>query len=72
MRRPTKSPFRGCLIGLFFDDPRQLVQAANDQGRITHLDPRSSAGPVAGAVFLALRYGSFDKPAFVSQMRQGT
>lgn len=52
------SAMRAAPIGLmFFDEPDQLIQAACDQGRITHQDPRCSAGAVAiaGAVSLALR-----------------
>jgi len=52
------SAMRAAPIGLFFyDNPEMLIQAAHDQGRITHKDPRSSAGAVAisGAVALALR-----------------
>lgn len=68
------SAMRAAPIGLFLDDLQQLIQAAHDQGRITHLDPRSSAGAVAvaGAVFLALRTEAIDKLAFVSQIAQLT
>ena len=48
---------RAAPIGLFFfDKPHMLIQAAHDQGRITHRDPRCSAGAVAisGAVALVL------------------
>ncbi|MEW6162319.1 MAG: ADP-ribosylglycohydrolase family protein [Nitrospirota bacterium] len=47
------SAMRAAPIGLFFfDSPHLLIQAAYDQGRITHKDPRCSAGAVAisGAV----------------------
>lgn len=47
------SAMRAAPIGLMFhDDPQALVAAAHDQGRITHADPRCSAGAVAiaGAV----------------------
>ena len=44
------SAMRAGPIGLlFFDDPDGLVRAAVDQGRITHQDPRCSAGGVAVA-----------------------
>jgi ADP-ribosylglycohydrolase len=45
-------------IGLLYhDDPEGLIQAATDQGIITHADPRCSAGAIAiaGAVALGLR-----------------
>ena len=45
------SAMRAGPIGLiFYDDPSQLVQAACDQGRITHQDSRCSAGAVAIAL----------------------
>src|SRR5918998_2258603 len=52
------SAMRAGPVGLlFFDDLTLLAQAAHNQGRITHRDPRCSAGAVAiaGAVALALR-----------------
>ncbi len=52
------SAMRAAPIGLlFFDNPKLLIQAAHDQGRITHKDPRCSAGAVAisGAVALVLQ-----------------
>jgi len=52
------SAMRAAPIGLlFFDNPKLLIQAAHDQGRITHRDPRCSAGAVAisGAVALVLQ-----------------
>ena len=50
------SAMRAAPIGLmFWDEPEKMLEAAYDQGRITHLDPRCSAGAVAGAVALALR-----------------
>ncbi len=47
------SAMRAGPIGLmFYDHPEALVAAAHDQGRITHADPRCSAGAIAiaGAV----------------------
>ena len=47
------SAMRAAPIGLmFYDAPEALIAAAHDQGRITHADPRCSAGAVAiaGAV----------------------
>jgi ADP-ribosylglycohydrolase len=52
------SAMRAAPIGLFFwNDPETMVHAAHDQGRMTHQDPRCSAGAVAiaGATSLALR-----------------
>jgi len=68
------SAMRAAPIGLLFQDPEQLVQGAHDQGRITHRDPRSSAGAVAvaGAVFLAARMESIDTSTFVLQLAQWT
>ena len=60
-------------VGLLFgDDPEQLIRVACDQGRITHKDPRCSAGSVAiaGAVALAGRPGNFDVQGFVSQLSE--
>jgi ADP-ribosylglycohydrolase len=51
------SAMRAAPIGLFFfNKPEKIIQAAHDQGRITHSDPRCSAGSVAisGAVALVL------------------
>jgi ADP-ribosylglycohydrolase len=58
-------------IGLFyFDDPEGMVRAAHDQGRITHRDPRCSAGAVAiaGAVALALRGEQIDASRFLTRL----
>jgi ADP-ribosylglycohydrolase len=42
------SAMRAAPIGLFFcDDPEALIASAHDQGRITHQDPRCSAGAIA-------------------------
>ena len=65
------SAMRAAPIGLFFhDDPVLLVVAAHDQGRITHQDPRCSAGAVAiaGAVGLVLRGGPMDPAEFAGQL----
>lgn len=69
------SAMRAGLIGLmFFDDPQQLIQAAHDQGRITHQDRRCSAGAVAiaGAVALVLQRQSIDPHQFLSQLSDWT
>jgi ADP-ribosylglycohydrolase len=60
-------------VGLLFGDDRvEMIRVAHDQGRITHLDVRCSAGSVAiaGAVALALRPGPIDVPRFVSQLSE--
>jgi ADP-ribosylglycohydrolase len=52
------SAMRAAPVGLFFfDDINLLIQGAHDQGRITHKDPRCSAGAIAisGAVALSLQ-----------------
>jgi len=49
---------RAAPIGLFcWERPQELVQLAHDQGRVTHLDQRCSAGSIAiaAAVAFALR-----------------
>ena len=69
------SAMRAAPIGLFFfDDPQALIQAARDQGRITHSDPRCSAGAVAvsGAVALALQEKTIDTASFVSTLAAWT
>lgn len=63
------SAMRAAPIGLFFfDNPQMLIQAAHDQGRITHKDPRSSAGAVAisGAVALVLQEKTINPESFIS------
>jgi ADP-ribosylglycohydrolase len=65
------SAMRAGPIGLFyFDDPEGMVRAAHDQGRITHRDPRCSAGAVAiaGAVALALRGEQIDASRFLTRL----
>lgn len=61
------SAMRAAPAGLFHgDDPRGLVEAAHDQGWITHQDPRCAAGAIAiaGAAALAART-SLDDPAAI-------
>ncbi len=60
-------------IGLLYaDDPGKMVRAAHDQGRITHRDPRCSAGAVAiaGAVALAVRGGEIEAGRLLSQLAE--
>lgn len=65
------SAMRAGPIGLmFFDDFRSLVNAAQDQGIITHKDIRCSAGAVAiaGAVGLALEQKEIDSVNFLTEI----
>lgn len=58
-------------VGLaFWNDPEALVGAAHDQGRITHQDPRCSAGSavIARAVSLALVDGPVEPVAFCGEL----
>ena len=67
------SAMRAGPIGLLFsNDPGEMVRAAHDQGRITHRDPRCSAGAVAiaGAVSRAVRGGEFEGGWFLSQLAE--
>jgi ADP-ribosylglycohydrolase len=69
------SAMRAAPIGLiFYNDPPQLIQAAVDQGRSTHQDPRCCAGAVviAGAVALVLRGESVNPASFLSQLGEWT
>ena len=65
------SAMRAAPIGLFFfDNPQRLIQAAHAQGRITHKDPRCSAGAVAisGAVALLLQGKLINPESFISSL----
>jgi ADP-ribosylglycohydrolase len=67
------SAMRAGPIGLLFsDDPKEMVRAAHNQGRITHRDPRCSAGAVAiaGAVAMAVRGGEIEAGRFLSQLAE--
>jgi len=69
------SAMRAAPVGLFFyDNPQKLIQAAHDQGRITHKDPRCSAGAVAisGAVALVLQDNELHPDRFVSTLAEWT
>lgn len=69
------SAMRAAPIGLLFhDDPERLIMAAQDQGWITHQDPRCTAGAVAiaGATALALRSGPIDPTAFLTELSAAT
>ncbi len=65
------SAMRAAPIGLFFFDDREfLIQAAHDQGRITHKDLRCSAGAVAisGAVAMVLQDKPINTESFLSSL----
>src|SRR5918997_4981010 len=67
------SAMRAGPVGLLFsDDPEEMVRAAHDQGRITHRDPRCSAGAVAiaGAVTLAVRGEEIEVGRFLYQLAE--
>lgn len=69
------SAMRAGPVGLlFFDDAEALIRAAHDQGRITHADPRCTAGAVAiaGGVALALREGPLDPAPFTATLAAWT
>ncbi len=58
-------------VGLIYgDDPARMIEVAYDQGRITHMDKRCSAGSVAiaGAVALASRSYPLDMGAFLGTL----
>jgi len=67
------SAMRAGPAGLMaFADPDRLIRIATDQGRITHADPRCSAGAVAvaGAVALALRPGPLEPHRFAATLAE--
>ena len=67
------SAMRAGPVGLlFFDDPERMIKAAIDQGRITHQDPRCSAGAVAvaGAVALAATSERIEPTQFLGQLSE--
>ena len=69
------SAMRAAPIGLFFfNDLQKLIRAAHDQGRITHSDPRCSAGSVAisGAVALVLQGKKITPDVFLSTLADWT
>jgi ADP-ribosylglycohydrolase len=69
------SAMRAGPIGLlFFDEPENLIQAAREQGLITHQDIRCSAGAVAiaGAVALSLLMDGIESNAFIKQLQDWT
>jgi ADP-ribosylglycohydrolase len=70
------SAMRSAPIGLLYaHDPEAMIRAAHDQGRITHCDPRCSAGSIAiaGAVAIALNEeGEVDAHSFCHQLSEWT
>lgn len=66
------SAMRAGPVGILFcRDHRVLRNAARDQGAITHLDPRASAGAIAVAASVALAgesEGTIDPSRFVSDI----
>lgn len=67
------SAMRAAPVGLFFyDQPKNLIAAAYDQGRITHIDSRCCAGSVAiaGATALALQNETIEPYAFLEQLAE--
>jgi ADP-ribosylglycohydrolase len=64
------SAMRAGPLGLLFGAPEKMCQAACQQSRITHGDPRCAAGSVvvAGAVALAARPGRLDRAGFLAQL----
>lgn len=62
---------RAAPVGLIFgDNPEKMLKVAHDQGRITHLDKRCSAGSaaIAGAVALASRTYPIDMDSFLTAL----
>jgi ADP-ribosylglycohydrolase len=66
------SAMRAGPLGLLFGAPEKMCQAACDQSRITHGDPRCAAGAVvvAGAVLLAAQPGPLNRIGFLSQLAE--
>jgi len=62
---------RAAPVGLIFGDhPETMLRVAHDQGRITHMDKRCSAGStaIAGAVALASRMYPLDLDSFLTTL----
>jgi ADP-ribosylglycohydrolase len=69
------SAMRAAPVGLlFWHDTTKMLSVAHDQGRITHTDPRCSAGAIAiaGAVGLVLRGDDLDTSALCDQLAAWT
>lgn len=66
------SAMRAAPIGLWCsDDPGALSAQAHDQGRMTHADPRCSAGAavIAGAVAICLRETTPDRTSMLAELQ---
>lgn len=69
------SAMRAGPVGLlFWNNPKGLIQTAHDQGRITHTDPRCSAGSVAiaGAVAIVLQQDFLNVQQLLQQLSTWT
>lgn len=69
------SAMRAAPIGLFFwHDPEALIAAAHDQGRITHQDPRCTAGAIAiaGATAIVIKEGHVHPASLCATLSQWT
>ena len=67
------SAMRAGPVGLMFhDDPAALCRAADDQGKMTHADPRCTAGAIAiaGSVAYSIAEKNFSIPEFVEQIAE--
>jgi ADP-ribosylglycohydrolase len=66
------SAMRAGQLGLLFGAPDEMCQAACEQSRITHGDPRCAAGSVvvAGAVLLAAQPGALDPAEYLSRLAE--
>lgn len=69
------SAMRAAPIGLFFrDEPEALIAAAHDQGRITHQDPRCTAGAIAiaGATAIVVTEGQVQADSLCATVSRWT
>ena len=67
------SAMRAGPIGLmFWNNPEHLVQAASDQGQITHADPRCHAGAIiiAGSVSYVLQNENIEPTVMLHHLEQ--
>jgi ADP-ribosylglycohydrolase len=68
------SAMRAGPLGLLFSDAEAICQAAREQSRITHRDPRCAAGAiaVACAVSIAARCKSIEPDRFLDEIARST
>ena len=69
------SAMRAAPVGLLFaHDTNRMIQTAHDQGRITHLDRRCSAGAIAiaGAIAMVVSRGSFEVSGMCASLAEWT